>query len=561
MRRLKCFAVTLLAVTLILCLLVPGTFARGGSRPRGLSSDCLAGKKPGPAFADVVETSWAEKHIEKMAVKGIVKGRTDGMFHGRDPVSHAEAVTMIARILGLENQAQSRVQAGAVNLPFSDGAKIPAWAAGYVSEAVERGFLWGPAGKTGSFQPNSPTSRLEVAVMLIRALGLEDEAKAITELPPFHDLQQIPEEFRGHVALAYHNGLLKGYTAGPFLFFRGMQPVSRAEMAAFIDRLDDALPDRDEIEGLLVSVADDGSSLVVEARTGAVTVQLAAEVAVYLNGASATLAELAAGDVLEIQLDDAGLGVFIEAEREDDEQPGYADLVGTVMGIIEATVDSPVKLELEISDVDGETRITAGSQVTLPLADGAVIRYATRVVSLSEIIPGDELELRIDLEERIIQVTIERAEVEGTLVSVDQESRAVAIIINDDDGAAVTYTLAQDGQVFLNGVAATLADLQAGDEVELSLNATGQVLYLSATFDVSDVEGVITSITDTGDGVTIALRTEAGITLEFALDAGVEVRYGDETLSLSDLAIGDGIEVKFHSTIRNRVREVIIEDR
>jgi serine protease AprX len=122
-----------------------------------------------------------------------------------------------------------------------------------------RDWSFAPAGMvsaTGSlFNPNANTSRLDTAVALVRALGLDAEAKAkaggvVTaqyngQAIALTDNSEIPSALRGYVQIALDKGLLQAYfnlEQGPFDFqptlkarVRGNDATTRAFMAYALD--------------------------------------------------------------------------------------------------------------------------------------------------------------------------------------------------------------------------------------------------------------------------------------------------------------------------------------
>ena len=93
----------------------------------------------------------------------------------------------------------------------------------------------------------------------MKALGLEAEAKAKenTQLN-FRDDDKIPAGSVGYVEVATEKGIVTGYEDNTF---RPNQPVTRAELAALLDRTDDQLPDNDAeaITGKLKAPPANGS--------------------------------------------------------------------------------------------------------------------------------------------------------------------------------------------------------------------------------------------------------------------------------------------------------------
>lgn len=184
--------------------------------------------KPGAAMAKLtdVKGNWAEDVIAKLVAMGIVNGTADGTFQPQEKVEGAQFIKMLslAANLNTDNQAMK----GFNDLP--DGF----WASQYIGAAESHGIVKGDDDE--AFDPTQPLTRAQMAVLLIRALGLEDQAEALAEqggATQFTDASSVPEWARGSVELAARLGLIKGMADGTF---QPNLPADRAQAAALIER-------------------------------------------------------------------------------------------------------------------------------------------------------------------------------------------------------------------------------------------------------------------------------------------------------------------------------------
>jgi serine protease AprX len=90
------------------------------------------------------------------------------------------------------------------------------------------GALFPGVARGGAFEPDGNVSRLVAAVALVRAAGLEQEAKAAatTSTMFFRDAADIPDDWRGHVHVAVLRGLVPSDE-----YFRPGGNFTRAELA------------------------------------------------------------------------------------------------------------------------------------------------------------------------------------------------------------------------------------------------------------------------------------------------------------------------------------------
>ncbi|MCS7252660.1 MAG: S-layer homology domain-containing protein [Armatimonadota bacterium] len=112
------------------------------------------------------------------------------------------------------------------------------WFSGYIAEAQARKLVYGYP--DGSFKPKRDLTRAEAAALVVRALGLEENAaKAKDTLTPFEDDELIPAWARGYIVVAAteapkaSGNLILGY---PGKHFKPQRPISRAEAATMMTR-------------------------------------------------------------------------------------------------------------------------------------------------------------------------------------------------------------------------------------------------------------------------------------------------------------------------------------
>ncbi len=169
MRKRKITALIVL-VTLFMSIFSTGLLAKNYSANVNVQVNKDGSVQVAMKFKDLQEAAWAMKNILKMNAKDIIMGYTDGCFRPNKPVTHAEAVVLTMRAAGLESEIDSKV-ADAVYLSFKDAKSIPGWAKNAVAVAVEKGYL--EAGPSGNFQANKAASREWVVKLIAKALSLE----------------------------------------------------------------------------------------------------------------------------------------------------------------------------------------------------------------------------------------------------------------------------------------------------------------------------------------------------------------------------------------------------
>ncbi len=269
-------------------------------------------------FHDMVggDVEWAIKNIASLASKRVFEGYEDGTFKPRNNISRVEAITAAVRLMGLREQAESQAEKDTV-LNFKDADKIPSWAVGYVAVALENDLF----NETENMvQPDKPADRLWATTLLIKALKLEGEAKAKmnTQLT-FKDAKEIPAGSVGYVAVAVEKGLIDGFENNTF---RPNAPVTRAQLAALLDRTGEQMPDYDKdtvrgtvstiVNSNVINITKDGVSTPIVLDPGAF---------VFKDGARVTAADIKVGDEVKVKLYN-NIGIFVEITKSGTTNPG-----------------------------------------------------------------------------------------------------------------------------------------------------------------------------------------------------------------------------------------------
>lgn len=157
----------------------------------------------GNALADVTNTpfpdvpadaDYAEAAIT-LSEMGIFKGDEAGNFNPDNPISRAEAATVICRMLGVEDEAKQIKTAVFTDVPSSH------WAVGYTAKAAELGIINGYG--NGRFGPGDPVTYEQMIKMLVCAWGWGGLAEEAGGWP------------NGYITVATESGYTKGINYSP----------------------------------------------------------------------------------------------------------------------------------------------------------------------------------------------------------------------------------------------------------------------------------------------------------------------------------------------------------
>lgn len=306
-------------------------------------------------FEDEDDLKWAMEYIMRLASKGVFTGYEDGTFKPNQKISRIETLTAAVRLMGLRAQAESSEEMN-TELQFRDADKIEKkypWAVGYVAVALENDLF---SESETEVKPEANATRLWSTILLVKALKLEDEAKALNNTKlDFKDAKEIPAGSVGYVALALKKGIITGYDDKHGKTFRPNQPVTRAELAALLDRTDTEMPDQDAqaITGKLKAAPEGGKLTIVKADKSEAALAIDPNVFIFRDDKKAPLSALRAGDEVLVRTYQNKI-VFIEVTKSAPVVTAFSEL-----GVINSlTFNAQAKLAtISISRVENSQTV------------------------------------------------------------------------------------------------------------------------------------------------------------------------------------------------------------
>ncbi|BFT74991.1 hypothetical protein PAENIP36_64330 [Paenibacillus sp. P36] len=472
-------------------------------------------------FNDLKTAEWAIRYIASLASMRVFEGYEDGTFKPQNTVSRIEAITAAVRLMGLRSQAESSAKMS-THLNFKDANQIPAWAVGYVAVALENDLF---SENDDSVQPQKEGDRLWATTLLVKALKLDAQAKAkMNTALPFKDAKQIPAGSVGYVAVAIEKGLVDGFEDNTF---RPNQPVTRAQLAALLDRTGGQLPEQgnNTLTGTVKSVVN-GNALVLTTSGATSTYALHPDVYIYKNGVKIAPSALQAGDEVSV--------------RTFNNQIIYIEVTKPVQTIIySGTVSAAVA---------NNTLTLTKSGVTSSLQfHPDIVAYRNGVkVSPYELKIGDEVNIRTS-DNKVIYV-----EVTKSVVPISSSGTVTAVVNNNvlkltKSGVTTNYTLHPDIVIYRNGVKVASTALLVGDEVNVR-TSDNKVIFIEVTQTAQAItnSGTITAAVNNN---VLKLKKD-NVNFEIKLHPDVVVYRNGLKVALSELKIGDEVNVR---TSENKV--------
>ena len=120
--------------------------------------------------------------------------------------------------------------------------------------------------------------------------------------------------------------------------------------------------------------------------------------------------------------------------------------------------------------------------------------------------------------------------------------------------AAVTYPVAIGAVIVVNGHAAGLQDLQAGDRVRFIVSDAAEITVLFATFRRAYVEGTVKAVAGADGGpasLTIESTSADGVShvVTYGFSSTARIFYRGGEVDLTALAVGDRVKAALHGTV------------
>ncbi|GEM_PF-3320601 len=171
-------------------------------------------------FADVKVSSDYFEYVNELFERGFVSGYKDGSFKPGGLLTRAEASKILALNLGLD--VTKSFHHTFKDVPTND------WAYPYIAALKEAGIIDGF--QDGTFKPNAPITRNQMAKIIVNGYGLEPA----TEINlPFSDTQTENNWAAPYIQTLFDLGITTGQTATKYA---GDSTVTRGNMAAFTIR-------------------------------------------------------------------------------------------------------------------------------------------------------------------------------------------------------------------------------------------------------------------------------------------------------------------------------------
>lgn len=407
----------------------------------------LAFAKPAAGLLVDMAGHWSSPVVAALASRRIVSGDEQGRFSPEAPLTRAQLAKLLVASLGYQEDADilGKYRSRYVDIPDWH------WAKGYVESLAELAVVEGYP--DGTFGPEDTVTRAQLAVILVRATGMADQARASRfEKPGFADDAEIPEWALGYVHVARATGLMAGFEDGRF---RPLRPVTRAEGSVALFRLMDTRGRMFHLTGTLVRFDPVSRQGTVRDELGHErSFTMSGEAQYYRGGAPSASSQIKVLDQVWVVLGADGTGTFLDAR--------FKDILGS---------------NLRTSGTTATVTLPDGSR-SYPVSPGVLTFLNGRPSTLENANGAQAAYLMLDTVTGQVRVldTV-RASTQGRLIGVDV--RQLTIHVQVEQHVRVLRT--DSSAVFVvNGEKAALADLLVGDRLLVAANEADLAIYVLA---------------------------------------------------------------------------------
>lgn len=492
-------------------------------------------------FTDVASGHWAEKHIAKLNLQGIIQGKGAGKFGPNDNVTQEDVVVLAIRLMGKTGLVKNDEE-----VVFPEGFKVSDYAKGYIVLAFQEGLLDRneELGNSTEEWGKLPASREWVTKLLIRAIGKTELAESLVNVTlSFDDTAQISEGYTGYVNAAVSLKLMNGVSATRF---DPQGKITRAMIAKMYSLAEQYYPVSyaNQSVGLITGLTDTSITLFDTDTSSEKTLPISSD-ALYYRYDAETLAaadkltkyaraliiasesgavyieqlddearvETLRGEVSRIVPGESRLWMFINNKPEEIMYTSSVivkDSNGKTLQITDLATDATIEvvrdtfrqqamaLEIQVQggkiNKTGEGRVTAVSEtgITIEEADGTsdtwgwanspLITWNKEIKSISDLALGDvityEIAAGLVTKVNVTSTTVGKT-VTGVLQHIDVNSKTINYKVDAASNALNANYLASNVQVSIEGISvSSISDLVKGDQVKLTINDRDEVTQI-----------------------------------------------------------------------------------
>lgn len=496
---------------------------------------------------------WAQESAAIALEYNIITEDILKSFYQNRESKTAEKLTvtvMLAKAMGLEDEAKEIKSRNLWSLPFTDIQFIDRNVQPYLVVMIDKGVIDKKGDAQGKFNPSAPMNRAMMAKVLsvaydyiqennINPIELKDgetitASGTISKIIKANNVAYITIEDKrgttvGYKTNKYSSIKLDGKTATIDDIVEGLTVEIEATNDFEIVSLSaESINEKysGEIKSLLMSIP---SMLTIEYKededdddTEEKSFYIAGDAEITIDGEKAFINSLKEGDLAEIEVVNSRI-VKIDAESKEKE------IEGTIKDI-----DFNPKPVLTIEDEDGE-------RYTFEVDEKAKIKRNKKSAEVTDLRIGDSVEIETEYDViKEIYATVEKFETRGTVKSILISDEPEITIVNEDKEEE-TYAVGRDVEIEIDRVEAEngLYDLRLGYYVYLDIEGNEITSMDIRPNDISNsYQGTVEYIDSSAN--VIVIKTKDPITGQ---DISLRVDITDDTTFVDE--DGDSTRLRY----------------
>lgn len=165
------------------------------------------------------EEHWSWGEIQKCRDAVVQEEFSDESFIPEKPITRSEFAALVNKIFNYSGTSDIRFSDVGMDSPYKQD----------IETALAIGYMQGCG--DGTFKPNNPITRQEVAVAFCRILQLDVTEE--DDLFRFKDMDKMPQWSRGSINVMVGSGYMKGWAG----YFNHSQEATNAEVLTVISRI------------------------------------------------------------------------------------------------------------------------------------------------------------------------------------------------------------------------------------------------------------------------------------------------------------------------------------
>ena len=470
-------------------------FARSIGVEQTINEGAVAAARAQNAQTEAKYNTFAVKELSFMLYRKIlVAGELDKYLSPERkelPMLRHEAAILITKVMGGEQEVMDKIS---YVMDYTDLTQIPSGSKGYVEYVTNYGIMQGM--DDGSFSPMTTVTRAQICMMLDRTMNVMDLQYAEgTVLAVDNDSKQIsysnsagtfikPVLPNATFNIDSKSSLLMNIKPGMNVVITlSKQGVWAADATTSTTTAPPTLPPPptvpdSEVSGVYNGTFNDSRGTFIKVYDKSIGTSSTKQYLVNANtkytynGLASTIANLNVSDAIDVKL--AG-DVALEVSA----RPRMANISDATLVAVVLEPRVAIKISHSSASYNG---------ILLPVSDLVYVGRNGAASKLSELIPGDKLDIKLDYNEVTeISAKSTRSTAEGTVTALNIGQGIDSTITVEVNGTPQNYIILRDTTVTLDGEAATIYDLKMGYYVSVSIDS-GAVKSIA----VKSVSGTLT---------------------------------------------------------------------